>query len=195
MSNYELWMIEGDYGSGKTLFMVMVASLIYESFNKVYANFKLKNIPNFEYIKDINEFSIGSLEENSLLCISEAHRYMDRREAIKPKNIKTTQKLQEIRKGKYFILADIFKIGMLDFRFTDITSLTIKALGSIDKEHIDSDYFPYFRYKIGIWIRELQDAFYLDSSLLINMTEFMTNYDTYEQIGKTRTLKNFGFKE
>ena len=182
-SRYDFWIVEGGFGTGKTIFLVFIATLLYKSYKKVYANFNLINIPNFVYIPEYSAEIISNLEPESLVLISEAYHYIDRRECMKPKNIETSQALQQIRKDKYFLICDVSNARMVDFRFINVSTMIIKANGDIENIFGLKNENLKFIYQFGQY-NEIYDIIQYKNICLIDMKEASNNYKTEERIKK-----------
>ena len=213
---YNLWVISGKFGGGKTLFMSAFACEQWKKFDVVYATYKLNPdfVPNFEWIKPKNfrAVKLKNLEPNSLLLATEASNFIDRREAMKKKNVKITQALMEIRKTKVHQIYDIFDIMYLDFRLVEFVTYCLKALGEIDNQILkqilekqdinitdkmmkDKELEGYFAYQKQLY-NEKKGRFKVTGEPIIkNMKPYYDSYDTYEITNRDRLLEEWSKEE
>ena len=179
--------IEGDYGAGKTLGLTALGTLTWDSYNKVYANYKLKNIPNFVFLPNIREGVLTSLEENSLILITELYKYIDKRFCMKKENIKITHDIQEVRKGRYDLMGDCFDLTMIDYRFRDIFNFCLRAEKSINEKELSS----IFQYRLCRYDKIYDKVNYSDEVFYLDANDYKDNYDTYERVNKRKLLTAF----
>lgn len=176
--------IDGDFGDGKTLFLVAIAVECHEKYKHVYANFHLKNIPNFVFLDKINKPILLNLEPNSLLLVTESYYWLDRRYCMKKENIKTSQALMQIRKTKIDQYYDVFKASFLDFRAVDFTNFFIRAKGEIGNGYYA--YIPLRYNKETMRFHECNNALKVK-----DMSRYYDYYDTYEITEKDNLLSNY----
>lgn len=189
-TTYDFWLVQGRYGTGKTLFLTFLANLLQKSYKKVYANYTLNNsyINNFEHIEDFSIDVISSLKKPSMVLITESYKYIDKRECMKKKNILISQGIQEIRKDEYFLICDVMDSAMVDFRFLNVSTGVINALGNAAKYGEQfKDIFAYVNGFYDVFEGEFkfnEENFYLD------MSEIYKIYDTKEKINKPINVLN-----
>ena len=142
--DYFFLCVDGVGGKGKTVMLTMLAVFLHENYNKVYANFELIGIPNFERLpKKLNKHIILSLKPNSLILLTEAYIYFDCRECMKTKNIDTTHSLFQARKKGFDIFFDIPSFKYTELRLKEWTKLVVRARGKRDNTKEGENIFGY----------------------------------------------------
>lgn len=130
---YLFQVVDGVFGGGKTAYLARRALDLWQNYDHVYGNFTVKEVPNYEKLKTLDSDVLFELEPNSLLLISEAYWYLDKRFCMKKENIETSQALMQIRKTKVHQIYDIFAVEFLDFRALMFSNVHIRALGELDR--------------------------------------------------------------
>lgn len=112
--------IEGDVGSGKTLFATLLAL---RDRRTVYANYKI-NIPNFKTLKPE---TLWNLNEPSLVILDEAYAWLESRTSGKDVNRYMSYVLFQSRKrGLDFILTEQL-VGTIDLRYRGMINWVVEA--------------------------------------------------------------------
>lgn len=189
---YIFGVISGNFGSGKTLFLTNFGKEYSENYSKVYANFPIYKISNFEFLSEISKDKIFSLEKNSLLLLQEGYHYFDRRFCIQKKNKEIGKAIFQIRKRNINVVTDIPRLKYLDFRMIDIATFYLRAAGSLERysEKL-KDIFCYYVVKptcfsgLGIDFC-FQKKFYLDASKLYEYYD--TSFETREEEDEEKAM-------
>lgn len=180
---YLMTIIDGEFGDGKTIFLVSVGIETWKSYEYVYANFELYEVENFEFLDKINRNVLLNLKPNSLLLIQEAYHYLDRRFCMKKENIKTSQALMQIRKGKYDMFCDVFECDFLDFRAVKFSNMFIRAKGEIG-----NGIFAYVPLRYNKKTMEFSES---NNVMVKNMAKYYDRYNTFEITEKQPLISSF----
>ena len=188
-TQYDFWIIQGRYGTGKTLFLTALAKLLHKNYKKVYANFTLDKtkISNFEYIEDFSIDVISKFKKPSMVLITESYKYIDKRECMKKKNVLISQGIQEIRKDEYFLVCDVMDSAMVDFRFLNVSTNIVNALGNCSE--YGEQFKNIFRYKLGFYDVIQGEFNFNNPDFFMDMSEIYGIYDTKEKINKPLSEK------
>ncbi len=182
IQKYMMGCVDGSFGDGKTVFLVMLAVETYMNYENVYANFILKNIPNFIYLPKINKPILLNLKPKSLFLMTESYINLDRRECMKRKNIDTTHAIFQIRKTEIDHFYDIPDCDYLDFRYRDYMNFFMRAKGQFSKTHFGYCHLKYNK----------MSGIYEEGELMIkDMSKYFEYFDTKEIIDKQVLLQNF----
>jgi len=172
---YRLIFVSGAFGDGKTLFLTNYAVENKNSYKKIYANYHIKKIKNFQYLKKVDKKTLFNLKPESLLVLQESYHYFDKRDCMKKANKEIVHALFQIRKLKIDIVADIPKLSYIDFRWGESATDFFKAYGELYE-----DLFLYARMvninkNFRIPIFEPVQKFFIDAK---NVYQY---YDTFEK--------------
>lgn len=180
---YVMGIIDGDFGDGKTLFLTALAVNTFKNYDYVYANYLLKDIPNFILLEKINKPTLLNLKPNSLLLVTEAYLWLDRRYCMKKENIKTTHALFQIRKTKIDQFYDVPDANYLDFRAMDFSNFHIRAKGEIGNGIFV--YCPLIYIKNNMRYKEGKNLF------VKPMDKYYNYYDTFEITERQPLITSF----
>lgn len=188
-NQYDFWLVQGRYGTGKTLFLTALSKMLNHNYKKVYANYNLNKdfVPNFEHIDEFSIDVISTFEKPSMVLITEAYKYIDKRECMKKKNVLISQGIQEIRKDEYFLVCDVMDSAMVDFRFLNVSTAIINALGN--KGNLNEKYKNIFEYQYGIYDVIKGEFNFNPNSFYMDMKDVYNIYDTREKINKPENKK------
>ncbi len=141
---YNLWLIEGGFGRGKTVFLAWCAYEFQHVYDHVWTNFPvyLDTATMLDEItkKKLFELNPDPKAEKHLLLLQEAYHYWDKRASMTKSNITIGQALFQIRKLNVDIIADIRQIDYSDFRIGDQVNFCLRAKGKLA---IDPNVFEY----------------------------------------------------
>lgn len=184
--DYFFFCVDGLGGYGKTVMLSALTYISHKDYNKVYANFTLKGISNFEKLpKRLSKPIILNLEPNSLIVLTEAYLYFDCRFSLKSKNIDVTHALFQARKMGFDIIYDIPSFRYSELRLKEWTKLIIHARGRVKKGS------SVFRYDFGRYFAPIDDVICFRKNIPLDMSEYFKYYDSYEVIDKQTVLKTF----
>jgi GTPase SAR1 family protein len=114
-----LVLLIGTVGSGKSVFMVMMAHQSYT--RNVYANFRIKH-PKFKFLSDVD---ILNIPPNTDVYLDEAYNKIEKRRAMDSKNLIYSHIFNQRRKtDSIWYLSEQIK-NLIDFRFEKYANLII----------------------------------------------------------------------
>lgn len=125
----------GELGSGKTLFLSLLAKTAEHNKMPIYSNFTLR-------MKHVKNIDIGDLEmiRNGLLLIDEAYLWLESRASSSMLNKYISRLIFQSRKRGFDFFISSQLHGAVDLRFRFLEDLTVYACGLNDNE----DGFEYF---------------------------------------------------
>lgn len=185
---YFLGFIEGGFGDGKTLGIVMLANETKHNYDKIWANFTC-HIKNAEYLDELNKHTLLNLSpdknERGLLLLQESYHYFDKRHCTKAYQKEIMDDIFQIRKTGIDILCDIRELKYLDFRAVENTTLFMRANGKLK---INPHIFEYqtlkaFPLRNYIFFEPI-NTFYIDGRKYYNL------YDTLGYTKQERKVKD-----
>lgn len=106
----------GNLGQGKTYSMSILASYLHQRFAlPIFANYGLKNAERLKTFNDVLN------AQNGVVCLDEAHIFLDSRGFKDPKSQKTTHWLLQTRKKDLIVMYTTQNFGQVDIRMRRIT--------------------------------------------------------------------------
>jgi len=106
----------GNLGQGKTYSMTVLASYLHKKYKlPIYANYALKDA------KLLRNFDDVLAARNGIVCLDEAHIFLDSRGFKDPNSRTATQWLLQTRKKDLIVLYTTQNFGQVDIRMRRIT--------------------------------------------------------------------------
>lgn len=171
---YVLGFVGGRFGDGKTLFLTNYAAAMWKNYKYVYANYHLKKIPNFKFLKKVNKETLFSLEQNSLLLLQESYHYFNNRECMKKENREIFKAIFQIRKKHLDIIADVPRLSYLDLRCLDNGTFFVFARGEVASGLYQYDIVENFNPRVHPPMFDRVNTFFVD------MNPIYAYYDSFE---------------
>jgi len=162
--------VNGDLGSGKTLFLVALAKILHKH-EPVYANFQLK-LPNTQVvdIEDIENITDGTL------MVDEAYLWFESRRSVSDLNTYLSRVVFQSRKRGFNLFTTQQIRTSIDIRLRGLSDVTIQALGPNRNE----THFRYVAYGWGSYKKLKIPTKYAE--------ELFPLYDTFEYPDFTPTV-------
>jgi hypothetical protein len=172
-------LLQGDVGSGKTLFTTYCASI---DTRPIYSNYKIK-LDNYNHLKPE---TLAELSDDCLILIDEAYSWLESRTSGKDINRYLSYILFQSRKRGMDIMLTDQLVGTIDVRFRMLTNYEVYCQNILDvgfeytifKKSMYGNYKPkkmIMPYEIAETIFPLYDSWQLinpiDDNLIFNISE------------------------
>lgn len=164
-----LILIIGENGSGKTLFMVLMA--LSELHKKILANFYIKH-PKFKYL-EFDDFL--NIDDFTNVYIDEAYTWLENRRSMKASNVYISNIKEQKRKTKSTWYVSEQRPEMIDKRFENFANVLVQCKTRYPIGNSKDD----FNYKI---IYEHPYQVIYKTLLYRDAKEYFDYFNTYEKV-------------
>lgn len=162
--------IYGDRGAGKTLVMAYFASKANKMDIPAIADYKLE-LPNYVKLQIDEILQLRTKYSVALVQFDEFDVYMNNRRSMSNLSMFLNNAIKQSRKTSFDIMGSTQLLDTIDWRFTELTNMTIIAYGIVEIKK--KEYFRYDMVFKSIWGNKIR-------KLLLPKDFMETLYDVYD---------------